>query len=173
MALSRSSDCFRLVFVSVTSLLIALNIGISFHHASVPTSSVNSEMLRQFVQPPPPPAPHPLNSILQGWNITGDASWLLDFAIIGFPKCGTSTLMFHLLSHPEVKIFKDERCELAWNRQAILIRDLYLKFSPGSSFVRGIKCPGDLENTKLSLPNYQKFFPKTSYIIGIRHPVLW
>jgi hypothetical protein len=38
----------------------------------------------------------PLNSIAQGWNITGNPSRLLDFAIVGFSKCGTSSLMFHL-----------------------------------------------------------------------------
>ena len=38
----------------------------------------------------PQPRP-PLKSIVQGWNITGDPSWLLNLAIIGVPKTGTST----------------------------------------------------------------------------------
>lgn len=118
-----------------------------------------------------------LDSIIQGkWNITGDASWLLDFSIIGFPKCGTSTLMFHLLNHPDVLTFKDERCEISYNQQAKLIRDLYhlpvkIDAVDGSAIKRGIKCPIDLENTKLAMPNYQKYFPKTNYVVGIRHPV--
>jgi hypothetical protein len=61
----------------------------------------------------------PLDSIVQGWNVTGDASWLLNFAVVGFPKCGTSTLMLHLEDHPEVQIFSKERCDLGGNQQAI------------------------------------------------------
>jgi len=141
--------------------------------------------------------PPPLESILHGkWNVMGDASWLLDFAIVGFPKCGTSTLMFHLRNHPEIFTFKDERCDNSNNQQAKLIRDLYTNSVAGNRNAnaaeatgserdgggnnanveavvirRGIKCPIDLENTKLAMPNYQKYFPKTNYIVGIRHPV--
>jgi len=123
----------------------------------------------------PIPRP-PLSSIVQGWNITGDPSWLLQFSIVGFPKSGTSTLMFHLKDHPEIHIFKDERCELAYNQQVRLIEDMYRQFPPATAnqrFVRGIKCPLDLENPRLSMKNYRKFFPKTDFIVGIRHPVLW
>ena len=119
----------------------------------------------------PQPRP-PLESIVQGWNITGDPSWLLNFAITGFPKCGTSTLMFHLQNHPQVQIFGDERCEMCFNQHAKLIDDLYNKF-PQGNFARGIKCPMDLENTKLSGNNYIQYFPHTDFIVGIRHPVLW
>ena len=124
----------------------------------------------------PIPRP-PLDSIVQGWNITGDPSWLLQFSIVGFPKSGTSTLMFHLREHPEIHMFKDERCELAYNQQVRLIEDMYRQFPRATTehgrFVRGIKCPLDLENPQLSMKNYRTFFPKTDFIVGIRHPVLW
>ena len=123
----------------------------------------------------PIPRP-PLNSIVQGWNITGDPSWLLQFSIVGFPKSGTSTLMFHLKSHPEIQIFKHERCELAYNQQVRLIEDMYRHFpaaTEAQQYIRGIKCPLDLESPQLSMTNYRKFFPKTDFIVGIRHPVLW
>jgi len=119
----------------------------------------------------------PLDSMLNGkWNITGDVSWLLDFAIVGFPKCGTSTLMHHLGTHPEIRTFHDERCDLSNNRQALLVRDLYelpISLNGGVDVKRGIKCPFDLENTKLAMPNYRRYFPSTDFIVGIRHPVLW
>ena len=139
------------------------------------------------ISPPPPPASQPatvtafprepfprppLDSIIQGWNITGDPSWLLNFAVLGFPKCGTSTIMHHLSNHSQIQMFVDERCELASNQEVPLIRDLYNKL-PAGDYVRGIKCPMDLENTKLSMRNYQRVFPKANYIVGIRHPVLW
>jgi hypothetical protein len=124
-----------------------------------------------------PIARPPLTSLVQGWNITGDVSWLIQFSIIGFPKSGTSTLMFHLRDHPEIHMFPHERCELSYNRQKILIEDMYRQFPPSSHtlgrFVRGIKCPIELENRPLALQNYQKFFPKTDFIVGIRHPILW
>lgn len=111
----------------------------------------------------------PLDSLVQGRNITGDVSWLLDFSIVGFPKCGTSTLMFNLLHHPEVGTFQDERCENSYNQQAKLVTDLYAL----KGRIRGIKCPFDLENTKLAMRNYQTYFRNTNYIVGLRHPVLW
>lgn len=138
-------------------------------------SAVVAEVQINDINLEPIPRP-PLRSIVQGWNITGDPSWLLQFSIVGFPKSGTSTLMFHLRSHPEIHIFKDERCELAYNQHVRLIEALYRNFPPSNAshrFVRGIKCPQDLENTKLSMRNYKKVFPKADFIVGIRHPVLW
>ena len=123
----------------------------------------------------PIPRP-PLRSIVQGWNITGDPSWLVQFAIVGFPKSGTSTLMFHLREHPEIHMFQHERCELASNQQVLLIEDMYRQFPPSTThqrFLRGIKCPMYLENPQLSMMNFRKFFPTTDFIVGIRHPVLW
>jgi hypothetical protein len=118
------------------------------------------------------PVPRPaLDSIVQGWNVTGDASWLLNFAVVAFPKCGTSTLMLHLQDHPEVQIFSKERCDLTGNQQVTLIRDLY-NF-PSGNYVRGTKCPQDLESSGMALPAYKRFFPKTNFIVGIRNPILW
>ena len=134
----------------------------------------NSFISHDNLEPIPRP---PLTSLVQGWNITGDVSWLIQFSIIGFPKSGTSTLMFHLRDHKEIHMFPHERCELAYNRQKVLIEDMYRQFPASTQrsnqFVRGIKCPMELENRQLSLPNYQKFFPKTDFIVGIRHPILW
>lgn len=63
---------------------------------------------------------------------------------------------------------------MSYNQHVTLIRDLYKNFSVHDDRIaRGIKCPLDLENTKLAMPNYQWLFPRTNYIVGIRHPVLW
>ena len=164
----------RLALLLLSSLLVALNIRISFHYSHGQWSP--NELRRHYIVPnrgATNSTVPSLKSIVSGWNITGNASWLLQFAIVGFPKSGTSSLMFHLRTHPEVKIFEDERCDLSYNRQAVLIRDLYLKFQPSAPVVRGVKCPFDLENPKLALPNYKRFFPETNFIVGIRHPVLW
>jgi hypothetical protein len=118
----------------------------------------------------PIPRP-PLESIVQGWNITGDPSWLLNLAIIGFPKTGTSTLMRYLHKSPQVHIFDEERCEMGYNQHVKLMASLYNDV-PTGHYVRGIKCPRDLESS-LALVNYQKYFPKTDFMVGLRHPIDW
>lgn len=141
----------------------------------LPTSIV-SFASETSIRPLPSTKRPPLDSIVQGWNVTGDPSFLLDFAVIGFPKCGTSSIMFHLKNHPQVRMFSDERCDMGYNQHVKLIRDLYTNMSgPNDDRYtrRGLKCPMDLENTQLAMRNYQQFFPKTNYIVGIRHPVLW
>jgi hypothetical protein len=124
----------------------------------------------------PIPRPH-LSTLVQGWNITGDVSWLLQFSIVGFPKTGTSTLMFHLRDHPEIHMFPHERCEMSYNQHVRLIEDMYRKFPPAMNaslrFVRGIKCPVELESTQIALRNYQRYFPTTDFVVGIRHPIRW
>ena len=127
--------------------------------------------------PPPPPPPSSsyqkpsLDDLVQGWNITGNVSWLMDFSIVGFPKTGTSSLMFYLEQYTDsIFTFPDERCELGWNQHIKLIRALYRQYQPHRRM--GIKCPRDLEND-LAMSNYNKFFPTTKLIVGLRHPILW
>ena len=153
---------------AVAMMLGLVNIGLGTLHAQPMTHDVTSGTVQSSSTAEHALRP-PLDSILQGkWNITGDPSWLLHFAIIGFPKCGTSTMMHHLSKHPQVSIFADERCDVAYNQQAVLIKDSYLYL--GKNKTRGIKCPMLLESTQLGMRNMQKFFPKTHYIVGIRHP---
>lgn len=112
-----------------------------------------------------------LSNYIQGWNITRDVNWLLNFAIVGFPKTGTSTLMLYLKNQTEsIFIFEDERCEIAWGQQVPLLKDLHRNYQPNLRM--GIKCPSNLE-VDLALKNYDKFFPSTKFIIGLRHPVLY
>lgn len=112
-----------------------------------------------------------LASFIQGWNITGNVNWLLDFAIIGFPKSGTSTLMHYLQNQTQsVFIFRRERCEMGWNQHVPLLVDLDQHYK--SHLRMGIKCPRDLE-IDLALENYRQYFPKTTFIVGIRHPIQW
>ena len=176
--MARRSFLPYLILASAAFLVSFVNLALGhWHNAFSPSSNVpypysppNDRSLElPYREPHPRP---PLESLVQEYNVTGDASWLLHFAIIGFPKCGTSTLMFHLQNHPEVQIFSDERCDMAFNKQARLIRDLYHEF-PEGDYARGLKCPMDVESTQLGMPNYLQYFPTTRFLIGIRHPVLW
>jgi len=108
----------------------------------------------------------PLSEIVKGRDVIGNVSWLLDFAVVGFPKCGTTSIMRHLQSHPGVAIHDDERCDLSYNNQGYLARALYRDFPHDVPLKRGLKCPVELENNLLAMPNYRKFFPDTRFIIG-------
>ncbi len=112
-----------------------------------------------------------LEDYIQGWNITKNVNWLLDFSIVGFPKTGTSTLMHYLGNHSEsIFIPDDERCEFGYNQHVRLLHYLYKEYNPDRLI--GIKCPRDLE-VDFALGNYRSFFPETKFIVGIRNPIRW
>ena len=51
------------------------------------------------------------------WDIVQDVNFLLDFAIVAFPKCGTSTLMLYLENQTSVVDMQHhERCEFGYNQ---------------------------------------------------------
>jgi hypothetical protein len=82
----------------------------------------------------------PLRTILDNDAVIGDPSWLLDFGIIGYGKCGTSTMMIWLKDHPQVQAFDHELKELMVRRPDALIRRLYTELQPGP-YKRGYKAP--------------------------------
>jgi hypothetical protein len=46
----------------------------------------------------------PLDKLVKGDEITGDVSWLLDFAILGHAKCATTFLSGWFREHPNVQV---------------------------------------------------------------------
>lgn len=115
----------------------------------------------------------PLDSLIdKDGNITGDVQFLLDFAIVGFGKCGTSTLMHLLAQHAEVACFRQEIWELIHSRPAQLVQLLYKNFPPSPHLKRGYKCPAEITEPHI-LDYYRKFWPRTKLIVGIRHPIWW
>ena len=113
----------------------------------------------------------PLESIVQGWNITADPQFLLDFAISGFPKCGTSTIMEWLGLHPEAQCFQYEVYDLKYNKPTKLIERLYNKL-PEGNYKRGYKSPSEIEHEHVR-QHLATLFAQTKIFIGIRHPVRW
>lgn len=111
----------------------------------------------------------PLEKIVQNDRLVGDPQFLLDFAIIGIEKSGTSTLMKWLGAHPEIQCFQYEETSMFFNKPGVLARKLYNTY-PGEKYKRGYKNPIDIFQPCV-LENYQKIFPKTKLIITIRHPV--
>ena len=101
-----------------------------------------------------------------------DLQFLLDFAIVGFAKSGTTTLSRYLRALG-VSILPEECCYNVVNKTAKLARLIYQALPHDMSesrAPRGIKCPQDL-SSDLSLPNYERFFERTKLIVGIRSPI--
>jgi hypothetical protein len=78
--------------------------------------------------------------LVENETVIGDPSWLLNFGVIGYGKCGTSSMMVWLKEHPEVQAFGYELKELMGHRPGLLIRRLYTELLPGP-FQRGYKAP--------------------------------
>ena len=102
-------------------------------------------------------------------RLIGDPQFLLDFAIIGIEKCGTSTLMKWLGAHPECMCFQNEDTSLFMDKPGLLAKKLYKQY-PGEKFKRGYKNPIDIFQP-CSLRNFQQIFPETKLLLTLRHPV--
>lgn len=114
----------------------------------------------------------PLTSLIrdQDRGVTGDVSFLLDWAIIGHAKSATSFIMKWLNKHPEVATWDEEVCDLFDNRPAGLVKRLYDEL-PKGNYKRGFKCPGHF--SRRSIRYFKRYFHKTKVIVGVRHPVRW
>ena len=104
-------------------------------------------------------------------EITGDVQFLLDFAIVGYPKTATSTKVRWLASQKEVQMYDHEIYHLKDGEPAEMVRQLYA-LPEGDHYKRGYKAPRDVHNVR-AIEAFAKHFPKTKFIIGVRHPVLW
>ena len=105
-------------------------------------------------------------------EIISDPQFLLDFAIVGFEKCGTSTLMEWLGASPAVKCFQEEIYDLYTNETGTLAWRMYTQFPHGYEYKRGYKSPIDIFNAN-ALHMLDKYFPQTRLIVALRHPVLY
>mmetsp|Transcript_18726 Transcript_18726/g.53860 ORF Transcript_18726/g.53860 Transcript_18726/m.53860 type:complete len:416 (+) Transcript_18726:98-1345(+) len=135
-----------------------------------------------FTVPVPRPTPDPFPPLESLVDLKGDDNksvkpgadlrFLLDFAIVGFAKTGSTTISRYLRALG-VSILNEECCYLVVNKTAKLTRYLYqaLPHDMGESRMpRGLKCPQDL-SSDLSLLNYEHNFGKTKLIVGIRSPL--
>jgi len=139
----------------------------------------------------------PISKFVKGYKVKGDISWMLDFAIIGSAKCGTSFLLRYLGNSTETLMPPFEVCKMSKDRPDEMA-NLYYNVSLVSGKYRnpvskeggeeeeaaaeglemsprihtGLKCPKELATEK-GLTNYAKYFPKMKYIVTMRHPISW
>jgi len=91
----------------------------------------------------------------------------LDFAIVGWPKCGTTTMEANLGAIAPLPI-ADVCATLEGQVHYSYIN--WPKEYGVNKILRGTKCPQFIDKV---LDDFSKFLPKTKLIAGIRHPVLW
>ena len=123
----------------------------------------------------------PMSSIIVNGNVVAanaNTAMLLDYAIIGFAKTGTTSVHRHL-ADAHTYTLDGEHCEMVVNDTAKLIRAIYddhemrVKNSKDGIVekrMRGIKCPQDIQS---SAQHYARYFPATKLLVGIRHPIDW
>lgn len=112
----------------------------------------------------------------------------LDFLVAGFPKCGTTSILFALQKHPDVIMDDKEYCQIARplqqddvnkNQLNRYLTDLIkAKQNPTITTQKsqtpkiGIKCPEALKNFK-AIHRLSQHSPHSKWVIGLRHPILF
>lgn len=131
-----------------------------------------SEQLRMN----PPDLSEIFDSSIEPVGIVGSVDWMLDFAIVGFPQCGTSYLEQWLNSSASIYVDSDEGNGLSDDKPNNFVQHLYnvVHEYQGMEKIKviGIRNPADLD-TEQSLHYYRKYFGTTKMIVMLRHPVLW
>ena len=99
---------------------------------------------------------------------------VMDFAIMGFGKCGTTTMSSNLAASVAPMLSGDTCTPIKqhiWYTNMKWPHDQ--KKDPNNTKpLKGVKCPRGLEGYG-DVKRYSDSLPKTKFIIGIRHPVLW
>ena len=112
---------------------------------------------------------------LNSFKVKADVSDLIDFAIVGNPKTGTTFMVEWMRTHPDLLLPADEMRAMLKGHEGAgkAITSLYplidARFPPQQV---GYKCPADIRETT-ALKNLRDFFSNTKLIIGLRHPVWW
>jgi hypothetical protein len=104
-------------------------------------------------------------------DVRADVQFLMDWAIVGYPKTATSTKLRWLSRQKEIKAYDYEIYHLKNGEPADMVRKLY-ELPAGDQYKRGYKAPRDIHNIR-ALYAFAAFWPKTKLIVGLRHPVLW
>ncbi|KAL7563196.1 hypothetical protein ACA910_014471 [Epithemia clementina (nom. ined.)] len=95
---------------------------------------------------------------------------VLDFAIAGFPKCGTTTVEANLGQIAPLPI--SDVCTPVHQTVYYAYHNWPRQFGNQSqNILRGTKCPAFIDGDWLL--EWNKHLPRTRLIVGIRHPVLW
>mgnify|MGYP000036762358 CR=1 FL=1 len=122
-------------------------------------------------------------------RIVGDVQFLLDYAIVGFSKCGTTTLLKWIKRDPNVRTFKREIHEIINDNPGRLAERLYQNLlenpvqnntstsvavgqTTTKNFLQGFKNPEILQVPQ-ALRHLHNYWPETKLIVTVRNPLKW
>ena len=100
---------------------------------------------------------------------------LLDYAIVGFAKCGTTSLGEWFYRHPEIGIGVGENYNFRGGllrMSEILYKSIPMNGTLDKPFINGYRCPHDVQTIK-AMRIIADSFPTAKLIVTVRHPVLW
>jgi len=127
----------------------------------------------EVFDPDPQDGRPPFESLFdeEGELIPEQTDKVLDFAVIGFGKCGTTTMIGWLDKHPQLQTFSREIYDMALGRMPKFLQKMY-SITPRVGTLKGYKSPNDLHHLP-AVNNLATNFPTTKLLVGIRHPVHW
>jgi len=114
-------------------------------------------------------------------NITGFAHVIPDFLIIGFPKCGTTSLYEYLLQHPDIhppigkeidyfdRLYSRGRNWYKVRFPTVFKKNIFTKVL-GRDFLTGEATPRYMIHPH-ALNRIKKILPKAKFIILLRNPI--
>lgn len=115
-------------------------------------------------------------------RLVGNVQFLLDYAIVGFSKCGTTTLLKWIQRDPNVLTFKREIHELVNDNPGRLVERLYQNIldhpnstsrtNQSKTFLQGFKNP-EIVQVPRALQHMNAYWPETKLIISVRNPLKW
>jgi hypothetical protein len=147
----------------------------------VASASTQDNLSRQLQEPPK-----------VSLQVVGDVQFLLDYAIVGFSKCGTTTLLKWIRRDPDVRTFKREIHEIIHDNPGRLVERLYQNIlenpvnittaavTPDNalarhnpkSFLQGFKNPEILQVPN-ALRHIDTYWPETKLVVSVRNPLKW
>jgi len=120
----------------------------------------------------------PLQALVdeQRSEVIGDVQFLLDFAIVGHSKTGTTAQMNWLADRDdEIRMYHHEIHSLKNGKPAELVSLLYALPAGGAAagqYKYGYKSPNDILSGE-AMGSIRQYWPATKLIVGVRHPVKW
>jgi hypothetical protein len=98
---------------------------------------------------------------------------ILDFAIVGFPKCGTTTVEANLgyLAPMPIEDICTPVHQTVWYAYKNWPTIYQTQGQGEEKLWRGTKCPAFIQGDWLI--SWSEHLPRTKLIVGVRHPVLW
>jgi len=110
----------------------------------------------------------------QQLHINADSSsMVLDFAVIGYPKCGTTTMIANLGQLAPIPA--GDICTPVHKTVWYAYKNWPGRHGMDKPY-RGVKCPAAIDSFGTGPPilgDLSKYLPRTKLIVGIRHPVKW